>query len=35
MLGRTGALHNDAPRLWGGNLLVALSESVNLDLLKQ
>jgi D-arabinose 5-phosphate isomerase GutQ len=34
MLGRTSALHNDAPRLWGGDLLVALSKSVNLDLLK-
>jgi hypothetical protein len=35
MLGRTSAFHDDAPGLWGGNLLVALSKSVNLNLLKQ
>jgi hypothetical protein len=35
MLRRTSTLHNDAPGLWGGDLLVALSESVNLHFLKQ
>jgi hypothetical protein len=35
MLRRTSTLHNDAPGLWGGDLLVALSESVYLDFLKQ
>jgi hypothetical protein len=35
MLGRTSALYDDAPGLWGGNLLVALGKSVNLNLLKQ